>query len=195
MTKMDDNAFKMIDQIVTGKKNPHQKLILAGVISAAHGIAGNVVIRSFTSPLENLAKLPLFDGSVKPIKIKLLKTHKTGEIICKIEGCNNRNEAEALVKTKLYCLRSDLPEIDDTDEFYIEDLKGLKLITHEGENENEIGVIVNIFDFGGGAIAEVKLIGNNKLLMLPFSKEIFPKITKNYAVCLLTPEIIKNYQS
>jgi 16S rRNA processing protein RimM len=79
-------------------------------------------------------------------------------------------------------LRSNLPPITTEDEFYIEDLKGLKVIDLSG---NHIANITNIANYGGGDIVEVQFITSGKIEMLPFTKELFPEITKNHAVLTL----------
>ena len=48
------------------------KLILVGVISSAHGIKGNIIVKSYTDPIDNILKLKLLDDKNVnfPIKYK-----------------------------------------------------------------------------------------------------------------------------
>ena len=55
------------------------------------------------------------------------------------------------------------------DEFYIEDLKGLKVID---KNEKALGQIVSVVEAGGGFLAEIKLLSGEKKFA-PFRKEFF----------------------
>jgi 16S rRNA processing protein RimM len=169
----------MSDQSVAKKNNPDNKLIMVGVISSAHGILGQVVVKSFTQPPENIVNLPVFDQDQNAIKLKMMRLQPNGNLICKLENCYTRTEAETLIKKSLYCFRSSLPEILEEDEFYIEDLQGLKVIDPQG---NHIGNITNVANYGGGDIIEVQFINNEKSEMLPFTKELFPEITKHHVV-------------
>ena len=169
----------MSDQSVAKKNNLDNKLIMVGVISSAHGIKGQIVVKSFTHPLENIVNLPVFDQDQKPVKLKMIRIQPNGNLICNLENCHSRTEAENLIKKSLYCFRSSLPEILEEDEFYIEDLQGLKVIDPQG---NHIGNITNIANYGGGDIIEVEFINDKKSEMLPFTKELFPEITKHHVV-------------
>lgn len=172
----------MPDQSVAKKNNADDKLIMVGVISSAHGTVGQIVVKSFTEPSRNIINLSILDWDLNPIKLKIIKVKSNGDLICKLENCNSRTEAENLAKKPLYCLRSSLPEISEEDEFYIEDLKGLKVLDPQG---NHIGNITNVANYGGGDIIEVQFINSKKLEMFPFTKELFPEITKHYVVLVL----------
>ena len=153
-----------------------EKLILVGVISTAHGIKGDLLIKSYTEIASNLAKLPLIDENKDPVKLKLIRTNKNG-IICRLSDCNDRNKAETLKGIKLYCLRKDFPtQIEE--EFYIEDLRGLKIMD---ESDEFVGTVIEVANYGAGDIIEVKFNDDN-CEMFPFTKELFPKITKDYMV-------------
>lgn len=172
----------MSDQLVANKNRIDDKLIIVGVISSAHGVKGHVVVKSFTDPAGNIVNLPVFDQDNNPVKLKIIRAKSDGNLICSLDNCHSRTEAERFIKKSLYCLRSNLPPILTEDEFYIEDLKGLKVVDLNG---NHIANITNIANYGGGDIVEVQFLLNGKLEMLPFTKELFPEITTNYAVLIL----------
>ncbi len=172
----------MSDQLVANKKILDDKLIIVGVISLAHGINGHVVVKSFTDPAGNIVNLPVFDQDNTPVKLKIIRAKPDGNLICSLNNCHTRTEAERFIKKSLYCLRSNLPPILTEDEFYIGDLKGLKVIDLNG---NHIANITNIANYGGGDIIEVQFLANGKFEMLPFTKKLFPEITKNHAVLTL----------
>jgi 16S rRNA processing protein RimM len=102
------------------------KLILAGIIVAAHGIKGHGIIKSFTDPKANICSLKVADEQGKQFTLKLIKENSKGDLICKINEVRTRNDIEKIIKTKLYCLKNDLPQLDQ-DEFYVENLKNLKV--------------------------------------------------------------------
>jgi len=178
----------MSDQLVANKKILDDKLIIVGVISSAHGINGHVVVKSFTDPAGNIVNLPVFDQDNTPVKLKIIRAKPDGNLICSLNNCHSRTDAERFIKKSLYCLRSNLPPILTEDEFYIEDLKGLKVIDFNG---NHIANITNIANYGGGDIVEVQFLANGKFEMLPFTKELFPEITKNHAVLALKSQTTK----
>jgi 16S rRNA processing protein RimM len=153
------------------------KLILLGVISSAHGIKGEVIIKSFTEVESDIARLSLMDENNDPITIKVIRKHPKSGLVCKISGCNDRNQAEAILKKKIYCLREDLPEIDNEDEFYFEDLHGLEVIDAE---DKIIGKVTNVANYGAGDIIEITFTEGDKSEFFPFTKELFPEVTKKY---------------
>lgn len=154
-----------------------KKLILVGVISSAHGIKGQVLVKSYTQPVSNIAKFNILDSNNVPIKIKMIRVNSKNNVICKIEDCNDRTMAEKQKGRKLYCDKDDLP-ILDSEEFYIELLKGLKVKDDSGAM---IGVVANIANYGAGDIVEIKF-NDNKEEMFPFTKDIFPEITKDHII-------------
>ncbi len=153
------------------------RLILVGTISGAHGIKGNVIIKSYTESTNNITKLPILDQNHNSIKLKKIKINSKNELICQVSNCSDRNQAESLKGTKLYCLRESLPELSE-EEFYIEDLKGLKVLD---ESDNFIGTITEIANYGAGDIVEIKF-NDNRVEMFPFIDLLFPTITKDHII-------------
>jgi len=152
-------------------------LILVGVISAAHGIKGDVLVKSFTDPKENILSINILDKTHVPIKLKKVRVNSNGTLVCRFIGSNDRNAAEALSGTKLFFLRDHLP-VTQQDEYYIRDLKKLSVVNENGE---KIGIIIDVANFGAGDIIEIRF--NNDLEeMFPFTKEFFPEIGKDYIV-------------
>jgi len=153
------------------------KLILVGVISSPHGIKGDCIIKSFTVPASNIGKIAIVNKKMDNIKLKVIRESSNGDLICKLNHINTRNDVELLKGHKLFCLRSSLPCLDD-DEFYIEDLKGIDVMNGDLEL---IGTVINIYNFGAGEIIEVKF-NENKTELFPFTKELFPIIANNYLI-------------
>ena len=151
--------------------------ICLGKITGAHGIRGEVKIKSFTEnaraidaygPLENK------DGS-QTFVLKVTGRIKD-DLRAKIKGCDDRNMAEALRGTELYVHRDALPELSQ-EEFYHTDLIGLDVKALP--NLKVIGKVAAMYNFGANDIVEIKLNGSNKLEMLPFTKEYVPEIKIN----------------
>ncbi|CEO17841.1 Ribosome maturation factor RimM [Rickettsia monacensis] len=161
--------------------NSLENLILVGVIKLCHGIKGHVILKSFTDPATKILERNLVNESGENIHIKLISQNAKGELICTFNDIATRNEAENLKGYKIFCLRASLPELEE-DEFYIADLNHLPILD---QNHKEIGKIKNILNFGAGDIIEIEF-SDQTTELLPFNKEFFPVITKDY--------VILNYQ-
>ncbi len=129
------------------------KRILIGEIATAHGIKGFVKVRSFAEDETLLEHQPLFtdEEADKTISIKLKNALK-GDWVAEVKGVADRNEAERLRGTKLYINREDLPEADDG-EYYIEDMKGMKIVDGQGK---EIGTLLAVENFGASDLLDIK---------------------------------------
>lgn len=153
-------------------------LILVGRINSPSGIRGNVIIKSFTDPAENIFNMDILDKQHKPIQINKIGLNQRG-FVCKLDGCHDRNQAEQLKGLELFCIRGNLPPIDQEDEFYISDLIGLKVLDEKSE---QVGLVVAVHNFGAGDIIEIREKDTNKTNLYPFDLRTFPVITSEYLV-------------
>ena len=147
--------------------------ILLGHISTAHGIRGEVVIKSHTDdPMDIGAYGPLSseDGS-RTYTVKPLRVAKKG-VVVRIEGVTDRNAAEALRGTKLYIERDKLPEPDD-DEIYHADIIGMAAVRSDG---SDVGEVIAIQNFGAGDLLEIRLAGKKRTEFVPFDDQFVPEI-------------------
>ena len=101
--------------------------VLIGVITGAHGIRGEVKLKSFTAEPASIARYgPLQSSSGKQIEISKLKAAKDG-FIASLKSVSDRNEAEALNGVELFVAREKLPKLK-THEAYVHDLIGLAVV-------------------------------------------------------------------
>lgn len=170
--------FTKKDQLTEDNILSKDKLILVGVICSAHGISGDVVIKSFTKVAKDLTQLPILDQDRKAYPLTLIRQRANDEIICRTSFCQTREQAQALKGLCLYCRRSDLPDIS-ADTFYFEDLKGLPLLNQQAE---VIGQVVGVFNFGAGDVLEIKFTHLKSTEFLPFDQDHFPVVTKDYLI-------------
>ena len=150
------------------------KRICVAQIGAAHGIRGEVRLRSFTQdPLavKSYGDLESEDGA-RQFKIETLRPAK-GIFVARLEGINDRNAAERLTNLKLYVPRNRLPPIKDTDTFYYDDLVGLKAETPEGV---ELGKVTAIHQFGAGDLVEIAPADGGETMLVPFSDAAVPTV-------------------
>lgn len=158
--------------------------ILLAQIGAPHGIKGEVRVKPFGEPdmLDQYGKLETKDG--KKFKIKRMRPQKNMMVV-KFEGVNTREEAEALNRVELYIDRAKLPELEDEDEFYIEDLIGMDVLNESGET---IGTVLTVSNFGAGDMIEVKPTNSSSTHYLPFTKEVVPEIDfENGSLTVIPP--------
>ena len=154
----------------------NEKLILVGVVSGAHGIKGHVTIRTFTEEPDNITKLLLQNSEGEKVTLKFSHYAKR-DIVCMMSGVRDRTAAEKARGIKLYALRSEFPEIEE-EEFYFADLIGLPVVNMQQE---VIGKVGGVHNFGAGDIIEISA-PEKKSELFPFTKELFPEITKDHVV-------------
>jgi len=149
-------------------KNPVQM----AVIGAAHGIKGEVRVKSFTADpqaLGDYGPLHALDGRA----FEVLSIRPAGSVVVvRFKGVNDRNAAEALNGTALFVERDALPEADDHNEFYHADLVDLAVRNPAGET---IGKVTAVQNFGGGDILEIAHNGEPGVL-IPFTVAAVPQV-------------------
>ena len=159
--------------------------VLLGDIGAAHGLKGEVRLRSFTEAPVAIADYgPLEDETGgKAIEIESVRPGPKG-LIARIKGVTTREGAEALTGTKLYVPRDRLPEAEEG-AYYHSDLIGLEAYD---AFDVQIGTVVAMYNFGAGDIIEVKLLSGGDNLLLPFTDATVPEIdTEERRLTLVLP--------
>jgi 16S rRNA processing protein RimM len=148
--------------------------ICVAQFGAAHGIRGEVRLRSFTQDpmaFKTYGPLESEDGA-RRFTIEALRPAKD-HFVAKIAGVADRNAAEKLTNVKLYVQRDRLPKIEDDDTFYHADLIGLAAVTPDGA---ELGRVTAVLNFGAGDLVEIKPEGGGNPLMVPFTDAAVPEI-------------------
>ncbi len=143
-----------------------------GAVIAAHGIKGEVRVKTFTSRPEAISAYgPLSTEAGRELVIKTLKPSKGDEVIVRFEGITARDEAEKLKGQQLFVARASLPE-PEAGEFYHADLIGLKVEDREG---NLLGKIAALHNFGAGDVIELEFL-NGKMEFVPFAADVVLEI-------------------
>ena len=135
------------------------KRICIGRIAAPHGVKGLVKILPYGEDINLIEQ-------VEDYKITL-KNPMGKYVLAEIKGVSSREDAESIQGTELFISRDKLPEIEEDDTYYIEDLIGLKTID---ENGAEIGSVIAVHNFGAGDLLEIQPISGQAFL-LPFNEE------------------------
>ena len=149
-----------------------RRSILIATIGAAHGVKGEVRVKSFAAvptALGEYARLASEDG--RRLEIEKLRPTKGDVLIAKFRGVDDRNAAEALNGVSLYVDRNILPAPEE-DEYYHADLIGLAALDAAGE---PLGTVVAVHDFGAGDILDIATESGPSLLV-PFTKAVVPEV-------------------
>jgi|TARA_B100001245_G_scaffold191804_1_gene150129 16S rRNA processing protein RimM len=143
--------------------------ILVGKISNPHGIKGWVKVISFTDPIENIL-------SYKKWTISDNETEKTycledsriqgNKIVIKLEGVNNRDDADLLKNLQIEINRSDLPKLEENS-YYWEDLVDFNVIDIKGMH---VGKVDSLFRTGSNDVLVI-INETKQRLLVPFIME------------------------
>ena len=147
--------------------------ICLGQIGAAHGVRGEVRLRSFTAEPEAIASYgPLATEDGRVFEIETMRPAKD-HFVVKLAGIGDRDAAERLANLKLYVPRERLPEPTEADEFYHADLVGLTVVDNDGKT---LGTVVAIQNFGAGDLVEVKPDNDDRTQLVPFDATNVPTV-------------------
>lgn len=142
------------------------------VIGAAHGIKGEVRVKTYTGdPLDLGSYGLLYDKAGNDYEVLSIRPSKT-VVVVRFAGVEDRNSAEALNGIELFVDHAQLPQDLEDDEFYYTDLIGLAVRDAEGTT---YGKVSSVFNFGGGDVLEIKETGK-KPVLIPFTLVSVPVI-------------------
>ena len=118
-------------------------LICVGHILGAQGIKGWVRVFSNTSPRDNIVNYSPWTleqgGELRQVKISGRSQGKN--VLARIDGCEDRNQAEALIGCRIFIDRAQLPALQEGD-YYWSDLVGLKVESLQGEPLGEVSALM-----------------------------------------------------
>lgn len=148
-------------------------LVVVGAILGAHGVRGDVRVKSFTAEPEALFDYAPFlteDGTelLDPVKARPAKDH----FVVSPKSPRQKEEWDALKSTRLYVPKSALPETEE-DEFYIEDLVGLDVFIGGDE---KIGRVKAVLNHGASDLIEIQRLARGKPVLVPFTFEDVPVV-------------------
>lgn len=144
-----------------------QNNVLVGIVTGAHGLKGEVQVKTFTAEPLNVAKfgqLRLEDNQILSV-VHARQARKT-DIIVRFGQVVDRNGAELLRGQQLFVTKDQLPDQHD-DEYLHIDLIGLKVFNDSGQ---EIGVLRSIQNYGAGDILDIST-HDGPDMMAPFSQD------------------------
>lgn len=138
---------------------------MLGVITGAHGVRGEVKVKTFTADPRAIARYGALGDATGTRSFALkLRGSARGLVIAQIAGIDTRDAAEALKGVELFVARDKLPK-PRRGEVYIADLVGLAAVTADG---TAVGRVARVLNYGAGDVLEIERPGAESLL-LPFA--------------------------
>ncbi|AWM85334.1 ribosome maturation factor RimM [Microvirga sp. 17 mud 1-3] len=152
-------------------------LVLVGEFGRAHGLKGEVRLKSFTGDPAAIAGYgPLLTAQGRSISIEKVRPVGGGApdmLIAQVKGVTSREAAEALNRVPLFVERAKLPPPEEEDEFLLADLIGLDVVDEAGA---QIGTVVDVPNYGGGDLLDIRSAGTGATALLPFTKAFVPAV-------------------
>ncbi len=150
--------------------------VLLGVILSAHGIRGDVLVKSFADVAADISAYgPLMSADPeRQFELRVVRETNKG-LIVHIKDVDDRTAAEALKGTKLFVPRERLPD-PEPDAFYHADLIGLRAVDASG---NTLGTVTSVQNYGANDILELARDGSGETDLIPFTKAHVPDVSLN----------------
>jgi 16S rRNA processing protein RimM len=142
---------------------PEELLVVLGRIIGVFGVRGWVKVMSETDPPDNILHYsPWQLCGHQPAEWFLVTGQRHGKgLIARLEGCQDRDQAQALVGLEIAVRRSQLPP-PGVDEFYWADLEGLRVETTEGIR---LGQVSHLLATGAN---DVLVVRGERERLIPF---------------------------
>ncbi|MDR2486044.1 MAG: ribosome maturation factor RimM [Treponema sp.] len=147
---------------------------VAALIGAPFGVKGFVKVRSLSGEYDHLRRL-------KSVVIRLGGAERLWEVeesipinralAMRFRGIDSPEAAKSLNGAELITDRAHAAPLKDN-EFYVEDLQGLAVISDSGE---ALGHITGVVEGGGGSLVEIRLV-SGEVKLAPFRNEFFGDI-------------------
>ena len=165
--------------------------LVIGVVTSSHGVAGKLNIKSLSDFKERFTKPGIRwiqKHNEEPIPCKLISGfQKPGKesFIISLEGIKNRNDADNLKKYKLLVKSNDMPKLKDN-EFHLNQLLDLDVKLFVKGEIKIIGQVVDLITENNNLLV-IRLLQNNKDVLIPFVKEIVTTIDRRNKYLVINP--------
>lgn len=150
--------------------------IAIGVIRKAHGVRGEASIEPWTDSVKrfsDVASVTLVspdERETRDARIESVREHQ-GRALVKFSGIDSPEDLRALHGWTIEIPEEQARELDD-DEYFLHDLPGLTLVDAEG---NERGVVIEVYEGGGGILLNVQRADGRKF-DVPFAADLCTNI-------------------
>jgi len=145
--------------------------LVVGRVVKAHGIGGEVVVDVRTDdPYDRFApgialRAMARDKTERVFVVESMREHG-GRLLVRLGGIASRDAADALRGSLFVVDTTDLPPIEDPDEFYDHQLEGLRVRTLAGR---DVGTVAEVLHTAAGEILSVRPTdGEGPEVLVPF---------------------------
>jgi 16S rRNA processing protein RimM len=148
--------------------------LVVGYIARAHGIDGEVAVRTFdpdSEALDDVGRVVLRarDGTEREFRVTAARP-ASNEALLTLDSINSRSAAQALQGSTVLVHRSDLvPPAEG--EFFQGDLVGLEALTAEGASLGRVEEVWNT-----GPVPNLVIRGAVGEFLVPFAEDFVPRI-------------------
>ena len=160
-----------------------------GLVGAPFGLKGFVKVRPFsgeTGHFSRLDKIILKSGEKEETREVAEIVYRGDVLLMRFAGVDNPEAAGTLKGAEIIAGREYAAPLKEG-EYYVEDLKGLEVVSTEGKILGHIG---DLIDIGSGNLAEIVLSADEKRLV-PYRKEFFGDVDlEKGKIALLEPWIL-----
>ncbi len=150
--------------------------MLLGEFGRAHGLSGEVRLKSYTADPAAIATYGALRGADgRTVEITSLRPTSGAPdiLIARVAGVAGRTAAEALNRLALYVPRDRLGLPAEEDEFFAADLVGLAVVDAAGA---ALGTVRAVPNYGGGDLLEIAPASGGATALLPFTRAFVPAI-------------------
>ena len=134
--------------------------IKIGKIVNTVGLKGEVKVYNYSDSIEIYETIESIYVEDRLTVIENVRAQKN-MVILKLEGADDRNDAEALIGKELYITEDDLPELPEG-QYYVRDLIGMSVTEEDG---NLLGHVTDVLQNTAQDIFEVESENGKKLLI------------------------------
>ena len=141
-----------------------EQFLRVGVITAPHGVHGEVKVYPTTDGPDRFKKLKkVYLGNTPDSRILYIESAKSFKEfgILKFRGLNTPEEMHSFLKKELYIERADAQPLGEK-EYYIADLIDMKVLLEDG---SEFGVVKDVMQTGANDVYVVNSLEHGEVLI------------------------------
>lgn len=160
-----------------------------GYVSGAHGIRGEIKLKLQTDDLQLWSRMELINfrdsaGKISSFRVLSSRIHKD-QLLVVLDGIVDRSSAESMRGSVVVSPKSELPALENEDDWYYYQLIGLTGIDiNSGE---PIGLVKNVFSAGANEVLELERTGDSRTVNVPFIKDAVGKVDLDSGSIELNP--------
>lgn len=150
--------------------------IAVGIIRKAHGVRGEASVEPWTDApdrfddLQTITLVSPDEAEARETRIEHVRAH-AGRALVKFAGIDTPEDVQLLHNWTLEIPEEDARQLE-ADEYFLHDLPGLTLVDAEGR---ERGVVVEVYEGGGGILLNVKR-ADGREFEVPFAADLCTEI-------------------